>query len=216
MTIVAGARSAEQTRARYPDEEGYAERDGVSVFWERYGDGEPTVLFLPTWSIIHSRTWKAQVPYLSRHCRVVTFDGRGNGKSDRPEGPDAYAECVLVKLTSSIGRSAGFESAGSRSLIVADVWAGKQSPRFIVAAWQAPCGRSNILAAPIAGCVTPRQGSRIQASVPAVSAARFAGSRSTRGLATMISSAGKSSRRSRPSLGKGGGDHIQRRARSAD
>jgi hypothetical protein len=40
-------------------------------------------------------------------------------------GPTPYAECVLVKLTSSIGRSAGFESAGSRSLIVADVWAGK-------------------------------------------------------------------------------------------
>ena len=56
------------------------------MFWERYGDGEPTVLFLPTWSIIHSRTWKTQVPYLSRHCRVVTFDGRGNGESDRPGG----------------------------------------------------------------------------------------------------------------------------------
>jgi len=37
----------EQTRARYPDETGYIERDGVRVFWERYGDGEPTVLFLP-------------------------------------------------------------------------------------------------------------------------------------------------------------------------
>ena len=41
---------------RAADEEGYVERDGVSVFWERYGDDEPTVLFLPTWSIIHSRT----------------------------------------------------------------------------------------------------------------------------------------------------------------
>jgi hypothetical protein len=38
----------EQSRARYPDETGSVERDGVRVFWERYGDGEPTVLFLPT------------------------------------------------------------------------------------------------------------------------------------------------------------------------
>ena len=29
----------EQTRARYPDEEGYVERDGVRIFYEVYGDG---------------------------------------------------------------------------------------------------------------------------------------------------------------------------------
>jgi pimeloyl-ACP methyl ester carboxylesterase/predicted glycosyltransferase len=87
---VAGAR--EQTRARYPDEEGYIERDGVRVSWEVYGSGEPTVLLLPTWSIIHSRHWKAQIPYLARHARVLTFDGRGNGRSDRPDALEAYDE----------------------------------------------------------------------------------------------------------------------------
>ena len=81
----------EQSRARYPDEEGYVERDGVRVFYEVYGEGEPTVLLLPTWALIHSRHWKMQIPYLARHRRVVTFDGRGNGRSDRPEGPEAYA-----------------------------------------------------------------------------------------------------------------------------
>jgi pimeloyl-ACP methyl ester carboxylesterase/predicted glycosyltransferase len=82
----------EQTRARYPDEEGYVEREGVRIFYELYGEGEPTVLLLPTWSIVHSRHWKMQIPYLARHCRVLTFDGRGNGKSDRPEDVAAYAE----------------------------------------------------------------------------------------------------------------------------
>ena len=47
---------------------------------------------MPTWSIIHSRFWKMQIPYLARHARVVTFDGRGNGRSDRPAEPDAYRE----------------------------------------------------------------------------------------------------------------------------
>ena len=61
-------------RARYPDTEGYIERDGVRIFYEVFGEGEPTVLLLPTWSIIHSRFWKAQVPYLARHFRVITFD----------------------------------------------------------------------------------------------------------------------------------------------
>jgi pimeloyl-ACP methyl ester carboxylesterase len=96
MTAVrapSGARTApEQTRARYPDAQGDVERDGVRLFWERYGDGEPTVLLLPTWSIVHSRCWKAQIPYLARHFRVVTFDGRGSGRSDRPAGAAAYTE----------------------------------------------------------------------------------------------------------------------------
>ena len=87
----AGARRAEQTRARYPDHTGYVERGGVRVFYEVYGKGERTVLLLPTWSIVHSRFWKAQIPYLARHLRVVTFDGRGNGRSDRPAGAHAYA-----------------------------------------------------------------------------------------------------------------------------
>ena len=82
-------KAPEQTRARYPDEEGYIERDGVRIFWERYGDRGPAVLLLPTWSIVHSRFWKFQIPYLARHCRVITFDGRGNGRSDRPVGAEA-------------------------------------------------------------------------------------------------------------------------------
>ena len=82
----------EQSRARYPDAEGFVERAGVRTFYEVYGAGEPTFLLLPTWSIIHSRFWKAQIPYLARHARVVTFDGRGNGRSDRPESVEAYDE----------------------------------------------------------------------------------------------------------------------------
>src|SRR4029450_13705993 len=80
----------EQTRARYPDAEGFAERDGVRVFWEGYGTGEPGVLLPPTWEIVHSRSWKSQIPYLARHGRVVTFDPRGNGRSDRPADFEAY------------------------------------------------------------------------------------------------------------------------------
>jgi hypothetical protein len=49
-------------RACQPSRDGYVERDGVKVHYEVYGDGEPTVLLLPTWSIIHSRHWKMQIP----------------------------------------------------------------------------------------------------------------------------------------------------------
>ena len=89
--MIVATPSREQTRGRYPDHEGYVERDGVKVYYEVYGSGEPTVFLLPAWSLIHSRHWKMQIPYLSRHYRVVTFDGRGNGRADRPEGAEAYA-----------------------------------------------------------------------------------------------------------------------------
>src|SRR5438309_8701872 len=87
------------TRARHPDRTGFVQRDGVRVFWETYGNTGPAVVLLPTWSIVHSRYWKGQIPYLSRHCRVVTFDGRGNGRSDRPRGAHAYAIDAFVADT---------------------------------------------------------------------------------------------------------------------
>jgi pimeloyl-ACP methyl ester carboxylesterase/predicted glycosyltransferase len=121
------AREREQTRARYPDEEGYVEREGVRIVYEVYGDGEPTVLLLPTWSIVHSRQWKMQIPYLARHCRVVTFDGRGNGKSDRPTAAEAYderefaADAIAVMDATETQQAVivGFSMGGQRGLILA-------------------------------------------------------------------------------------------------
>lgn len=84
------------SRARHPDREGYATRDGVRLFYEVYGSGRDSILLLPTWSIIHSRLWKAQIAYLARHFRVITFDGRGNGRSDRPPGVAAYTEAQFA------------------------------------------------------------------------------------------------------------------------
>lgn len=83
-------------RARYPDQEGFVERNGVRIFYEVFGSGARTVLFLPAWPIGYSRIWKAQVPYFARHYRVVVFDPRGNGRSDRPPAPAAYADTEYV------------------------------------------------------------------------------------------------------------------------
>jgi len=77
-------------RAREPDKQGFVVRDGVRVAYEVFGKGPRTLLLLPSWSIVHSRMWKAQVPYLARHMRVITIDGRGNGRSDRPPRADSY------------------------------------------------------------------------------------------------------------------------------
>jgi pimeloyl-ACP methyl ester carboxylesterase len=76
-------------RARYPDTEGFIERDGVKVGYEVFGEGTPAVVFPPVDPIVQSQCWKAQVPYLARATRVITIDPRGNGRSDRPRSPQA-------------------------------------------------------------------------------------------------------------------------------
>jgi len=88
---------AEQSRARYPDAEGDVDSQGIPIHWERYGDGAPAILFQPAWSIIHSRCWKAQIPYFARHHRVITFDPRGNGRSGRPIERAGYAESAFAE-----------------------------------------------------------------------------------------------------------------------
>ena len=94
-------------RARYPDTEGFVERDGVKVAYEVFGSGEPALVFAPTDPLVHSRAWKAQVPYLARTSRVVTIDPRGN-RLDRhgagrcldydQTGPEALARAIGAEI----------------------------------------------------------------------------------------------------------------------
>src|SRR5829696_2863888 len=91
------SRDHEQSRARYPDEEGFVERDGMRLFYEVYGEGDDTLFLLPTWSLIHSRHWKMQIPYFARHFRVLTMDGLGNGRSDRCRDPGRYGAAEFAR-----------------------------------------------------------------------------------------------------------------------
>ena len=90
-------RGGEQSRARYPDAEGFVERDGMRLFYEVYGEGEETVFLLPTWSLVHSRFWKMQIAYLARHFRVLVMDGLGNGRSDRCRDPERYGAAAFAR-----------------------------------------------------------------------------------------------------------------------
>ena len=78
-------------RAKLPVQDGFVDRDGVKLYYEVYGNDPQTIVFVPPWSIVHSRVYKAQMPYFSERFRCVTYDGRGNGKSDRPAEVAAYS-----------------------------------------------------------------------------------------------------------------------------
>src|SRR3954471_24802765 len=97
----------DSSRARLPQRSGFADVDGVRIAYEVFGEGDETLLLLPPWAIVHSRFWKGQVPYLARRFRVVTFDPRGNGRSDRPQAPDLYGPRMLERDAVAVLDAAG-------------------------------------------------------------------------------------------------------------
>jgi pimeloyl-ACP methyl ester carboxylesterase len=99
-------------RAREPDIAGEIVRDGVHVGFDAYGDpARPCVVLLTSWAIVHMRQWKGQVPYLSRSLFVVTVEGRGNGRADRPDDDAAYADEEYVEDAVAVLDRLGVERA---------------------------------------------------------------------------------------------------------
>jgi pimeloyl-ACP methyl ester carboxylesterase len=118
-------------RARLPDETGRATRpDGVGIAYEVFGSGEPTVVLLPSAPIVHSRQWKGQIHFLSRRYRVVTYDGRGNGLSDRPVDSAAYEASQMVGDLEAVMDATGTTCAVLVGLCSDGVW---NAVRFAVA-----------------------------------------------------------------------------------
>jgi pimeloyl-ACP methyl ester carboxylesterase/UDP:flavonoid glycosyltransferase YjiC (YdhE family) len=98
-------------RAREPDDSGYAVNDGVKIHYDVFGAGPVSLLMMGTFPVVDGRQWKGQVPYLSRHFRVVTLDARGNGESDRPSGSAAYSDEVCARDALAVLDATDTESA---------------------------------------------------------------------------------------------------------
>ncbi len=96
-------------RAKLPESEGFAERNGNRIHYEVCGQGPQTMVFLPPWSIVHSRIYKAQIPYFSERFRCVAYDALGNGQSDRPDDTAAYSlnNCLADALAVMDATEAG-------------------------------------------------------------------------------------------------------------
>lgn len=95
--------------------EAFALINGIKICYEIYGNGEPVLL-------VHGfgakkESWIAQTGPLAEHFKVIRFDNRGAGKSDRPDVPytmeifadDIYAllNYLEIEKTHIIGWSLG-------------------------------------------------------------------------------------------------------------
>ena len=146
----------EQTRARYPDTTGFVERDGVRVFYEVYGSGraDRSCSCRPGRSSIRA-SGRLQIPYLARRYRVITFDGRGNGRSDRPADPAAYARGGVRR-----GRARGAWTRPERSrAVLVGLSMGASGPLLLAATIIPERVAGVVFIAPAVplGATTPRQ-----------------------------------------------------------
>ena len=105
------------------------ERGGVKVGYEVFGAGEVVILLFTSWAIVHARQWKAQVPYLARHFRVIAVEGRGNGRAGRPAELGAYRDREYVDDAVAVLNAVGVDrvvavgvSLGGRHALQLAAW----------------------------------------------------------------------------------------------
>jgi 3-oxoadipate enol-lactonase len=75
----------------------------IHLYYEVHGEGQPLVFIHGLGS--STLDWESQVPEFSKTYKVITFDLRGHGQSDKPEGPysvEMFAE-DLSKLLLNLG-----------------------------------------------------------------------------------------------------------------
>ncbi|MEM6430698.1 MAG: alpha/beta hydrolase [Deinococcota bacterium] len=72
-----------------PNQRGYVEHDGASIWYASYGTGDPVILLHG--GLGHSGNWGYQVPDLLEHnYHVVVIDSRGHGRSTRDAQAYSY------------------------------------------------------------------------------------------------------------------------------
>ena len=65
----------------------FAETNGIKLHYEIHGEENDEPLILVSGWTLKKEMWLAQVPAFEKHYKVITFDNRGSGKSDRPDKP---------------------------------------------------------------------------------------------------------------------------------
>jgi len=67
--------------------------NGVEIYHESHGNGEPLLLIMGLGA--NATGWYAQIPALSKEYRVIAFDNRGAGRSEKPN--EAYTMVQMAE-----------------------------------------------------------------------------------------------------------------------
>jgi pimeloyl-ACP methyl ester carboxylesterase len=79
----------------------------IGIHFEEHGSGPPLVMIGGLGADTH--LWSKQVPAFSKRFRVVVFDNRGSGESDKPDEP--YSIPMFVADTVGLMKALGIDKA---------------------------------------------------------------------------------------------------------
>jgi len=81
--------------------------NGCSIYYEIHGQGPPLVMIMGLRRNIE--WWYHQIPVLSRYFKVIAFDNRGAGRSDKPVMD--YSIQMFADDTATLMKTLGIGSA---------------------------------------------------------------------------------------------------------
>jgi len=128
----------------------YAARDGVKLFWDERGRGEPLLLIMGLGVTLEG--WSRISPALARDYRTILFDNRGTGRSDVPPGPypipEMAADAAAVLDATGVERAHVFGI--SMGGMIAQEFALRYPSRVrsLILGCTAPGGRDSVPAKP--------------------------------------------------------------------
>ncbi|GAB4327924.1 MAG: alpha/beta hydrolase [Dehalococcoidia bacterium] len=79
----------------------------IVTYYEEHGSGDPLVLIMGLGGDLQA--WARQIPALSKHFRVITFDNRGAGRTSAPDKP--YSIAGMAEDTAGLMDHLGIERA---------------------------------------------------------------------------------------------------------
>ncbi|HSQ40301.1 MAG TPA: alpha/beta hydrolase [Anaerolineales bacterium] len=80
--------------------------NGINLYYEIHGEGQPLLFIHGLGS--STRDWEFQVQEFSKLYKVITFDLRGHGQSDKPAGP--YKMSMFAADTVGLLKALGIEN----------------------------------------------------------------------------------------------------------
>jgi len=83
----------------------HIEANGIRVYYEAYGEGEP--LLLLHGGTATSRSWSSHLPAFIEHFRVFAPDSRGHGRTDNPAAELGY--CAMADDVAALIKALGLQ-----------------------------------------------------------------------------------------------------------